>query len=582
MKKLILISLFLVNCATSTEPTHRNDPNGIQWVGWSDDLFTHDKLVILDLEAIWCHWCHVMEEKTYSHPKVIELIKSKFIAVRVDQDSRPDLANRYDDYGWPATIIFDSKGVELEKLSGFVDPDEMIGILNNVIKNPKPHPDNKKTEIKISESPYLSKELRKKLQKSNETNFDFKNGSWGFSHKFLEWHSTENMLLNLKSNKKAKSMVQKTLDGQMNILDPAWGGVYQYSTGGVWTEPHFEKIMSMQAENLRLFSLGYMYFQDAKYLKAAKEIHRFLKTFLQSPDGAFYTSQDADLVQGEHSDAYFQLSDSERRKMGIPRIDKNIYARENGWTINALTYLYSATGDAQYLEEAKGAANWILKNRSFNGGFRHGEKDTAGPFLGDTLSMVRSFVSLYTVTAEKIWLQRAVDGARFIDKNFKSAKAGFVTAVSMDPLYQPKPLRDENVFLVTTTNILFHNTGDPEIKSMAEHGMKFLASPAIADERPFGAVLLADKVMGSEPTHMTVVGGKNDPAAQKLFLATLNYPAAYRRVEFWDKSEGNLPRNDVNYPQLDRAAAFACSQSRCSLPAFSPEELKVRVNKLYE
>src|SRR5260370_1124472 len=82
----------------------------IQWQGWTDDPFTRaekeKKLVVLDLEAVWCHWCHVMDEKTYGDARVIQLMNEKVIAVKVDQDSRPDLSNRYEDYGWPATIVF--------------------------------------------------------------------------------------------------------------------------------------------------------------------------------------------------------------------------------------------------------------------------------------------------------------------------------------------------------------------------------------------------------------------------------------------------------------------------------------------
>src|SRR5689334_22915101 len=71
-------------------------PGGIQWEPWSDEVFERaareNRYVLMDLEAVWCHWCHVMEEQTYSNPKVIELIKSRYIAVRVDQDSRPDIS----------------------------------------------------------------------------------------------------------------------------------------------------------------------------------------------------------------------------------------------------------------------------------------------------------------------------------------------------------------------------------------------------------------------------------------------------------------------------------------------------------
>ena len=89
-------------------------------------------------------------------------------------------------------------------------------------------------------------------------------------------------------------------------MDPVWGGVYQYSTDGDWAHPHFEKIMQFQGENMKVFSQGYAMYGDAEYLKAAKGIYSFLKDFLMSPEGAFYTSMDADIVRGEHSDWYYE------------------------------------------------------------------------------------------------------------------------------------------------------------------------------------------------------------------------------------------------------------------------------------
>src|SRR5689334_18502457 len=75
----------------------------VQWVGWSDEVFARaqreHKLVILDLEAVWCHWCHVMEDTTYADRDVQRILREKFICVKVDQDARPDLSNRYEDYG---------------------------------------------------------------------------------------------------------------------------------------------------------------------------------------------------------------------------------------------------------------------------------------------------------------------------------------------------------------------------------------------------------------------------------------------------------------------------------------------------
>src|SRR5688572_2322905 len=91
----------------------------VSWQPWSEQLFARakaeNKMVLLDLGAVWCHWCHVMEETTYADPEVARLLGEKFIAVKADQDADPDLSRRYEDYGWPATIIFGPDGKELIK-----------------------------------------------------------------------------------------------------------------------------------------------------------------------------------------------------------------------------------------------------------------------------------------------------------------------------------------------------------------------------------------------------------------------------------------------------------------------------------
>lgn len=94
----------------------------IPWQPWSNEVFARaekeHRFVLLDLGAVWCHWCHVMEDITYRDPKVIALIRQRYIAVRVDQDARPDLSNRYEDYGWPATVVFNFDGSEIVKRQG--------------------------------------------------------------------------------------------------------------------------------------------------------------------------------------------------------------------------------------------------------------------------------------------------------------------------------------------------------------------------------------------------------------------------------------------------------------------------------
>src|SRR6202040_3530417 len=98
------------------------------------------RFVILDLEAVWCHWCHVMDQNTYSNPKVQALLRARYIPVRVDQDSDPALAARYGDWGWPATIVFGPEGEEIVKLRGYVEPDRMVAMLRAIIDDPTPGP----------------------------------------------------------------------------------------------------------------------------------------------------------------------------------------------------------------------------------------------------------------------------------------------------------------------------------------------------------------------------------------------------------------------------------------------------------
>lgn len=563
----------------------------VTWGTWTDDLFERakkeKKLVVLDLEAVWCHWCHVMDQKTYSDPSVAKEMKDHFIAVKVDQDSRPDLSNRYEDYGWPATIFFDSNGIELAKRAGYIEKDEMLTLLQNLVKNPVPEEaEEKKVEIKFSSDAALSKAIRSELLSNHKKYYDNKEGGWQTNHKFLDADSLELALTLAKAGDKTEAqMAKQTLTAQLNLIDPVWGGVYQYSTNSDWKHQHFEKIMTVQNDNLRIYSLAYLYFKDPRFLKAAEDVAKYLNSFMLSPEGAFYTSQDADVKQGEHSAEFFKLNDAARRKIGIPRIDKNIYARENGWAIAGLSALYMASGSQKYLDEATKAAEWIEKNRSIpGGGFMHGPSDKSGPYLGDTLRMGEAYMSLYQATGNRDWLKKAESAANFINSHFKDekSKAAFLTAdPAHSPMHKPAALLDENVAIVKFTNMLFHYSAKKEYKEMAERSMRYLATPEIAHERKMlvGGILLADRELAGPPAHITIVGGKKDPAAKALFQGANKYPVSYKRVEWFDPKEGKMPNPDTDYPEMPKAAAFACANQRCSLPVYTPDAIAAQVDK---
>jgi len=281
-------------------------------------------------------------------------------------------------------------------------------------------------------------------------------------------------------------------------------------------------------------------------------------------------------MQGEHSADYFALSDADRRKRGIPRVDQHIYARENGWAINALATLYGVTGDESALADAMRAAEWIIANRSLpGGGFRHDAQDVGGPYLGDSIYVARALLKLYAVTGDRKWLRRAEAAAQFVQTKFKS-KIGYVAfAQPLAGKLKPKPQVDENVAVSRTLNLLRHYTGKDFYGKAGEHAMRYLAAPALGENRGYGVagILLANGELGPPPLHLTVVGKKDDPVARSLFMAMIALPANYKRVEWWDEREGPMPNPDVQYPTFGKAAGFICAGRRCSAPIFDPAKI---------
>jgi uncharacterized protein YyaL (SSP411 family) len=324
-------------------------------------------------------------------------------------------------------------------------------------------------------------------------------------------------------------------------------------------------------------SLAYALWHDQRDLAMAQAIRRYLLTFLRSPEGAFYTSQNADLVDGRHAADYFALGDTQRRAKGIPRIDKHVYARENGWAIEALVTLAASTGDPRPLAEARAAAEWVTAHlHRPDGGFQHGldpASNAASPFLGDTLSMGRAFVALYAATGERIWLRRAQEAASFIEKNFR-ANPGYITAPHAT--WQ----RDENCDIARFANLLHHYDCDPKHEAMARNAMRYLTAPQVATPMPVGNILLADLELREQPLHVTVVGSKKDATARALFVSASALPQSYKQVEWLDRAEGPLPGSKVEYPSMAKAAAFVCSSNRCSRPAFNAAELRTLVGRM--
>ena len=182
MRAFLLLLLFALSTIGSSSRAEA-PAEKIAWRPWSDSAFVdakrEHKFVLLDLEAVWCHWCHVMDATTYSDPQIITLINAHYIAVRVDQDARPDLSNRYENYGWPATVIFAADRSEIVKRQGYLPPKEMRSMLQAIDADPSPGPSvtgaPKRSQWRARSTP---------IRRNSATNaivddYDPKLGAWG-------------------------------------------------------------------------------------------------------------------------------------------------------------------------------------------------------------------------------------------------------------------------------------------------------------------------------------------------------------------------------------------------------------------
>src|ERR1700761_4742133 len=137
-----LLALAVVSLISTTTS---GSANPIAWQHELDDAVfaqaaREHKFVLLDLHAVWCHWCHVMDEKTYGDVAIQKAIAKNYIAVSVDADSDPALTSRYGDWGWPATIVLAADETEIVKRRGYIAPAQMISLLDAIVADPSPGP----------------------------------------------------------------------------------------------------------------------------------------------------------------------------------------------------------------------------------------------------------------------------------------------------------------------------------------------------------------------------------------------------------------------------------------------------------
>jgi len=558
----------------------------IAWQPWSSAAFKQandeNKPVFLYLEAVWCHWCHVMQADTFARDEVVRLLAEHFVTVRADHDAQPMLANRFRDYGWPALIFLAADGTELVKRAGYIAPEDFQRLLQAIVDDPTPEPASPRRAPQVGST--LDQAELARLKAAHVADHDDRRGGLRLPQKFLDRaHVEYDLSLAFAGDPNAEARARQTLDAARALIDPVWGGVYQYSTGYRWDRLHFEKIMRSQARYLRLYARAYAQWGAPEYAAAARDIQRYLLDFLRSPEGAFYVSQDADVVRGQKAAAFFALGDTARRAIGMPRIDRNRYSDANGQAAEALAVWAAASGEADALAAAEQAVRWTLGHRRRDdGSFAHGDHDIGGPYLSDSLEMARALLALHAVTGQRDWLREATTTADRLTPLFAARDGpGFLTSVADGTPVAPVATIAENLDAALLFDQLHHYTGEARHRDAAERALRFLASPQVRAQRfEESSVLLADHALSAPPLHLVVVGAKDDPAAVALHRTALASPGIRRRIEWWDRREGPLPNADVAFPAFDRPAGYFCTASRCSAPSFDADQYRQRIEAL--
>ena len=588
MKRPLLLSLAVIALALVPTPSGIVRAGEVAWSDWSKSTFDRarreNRILVIEVSAAWCHWCHVMERETYADPRVRERLSARFLPVKVDADARPDLAERYAEYHWPATVFLTPDARPVTALRGYRGPEDFLRILADVdaaVREGRAGP----AVTAPSGRPAAAGEaadlpaLRARLRRQLDATYDAGQGGWGLGQKYPHPAPVLHALLGarVEGDGVARERALLALAQAESLIDPVFGGMYQYSEGGVWSRPHFEKIASVNAGAMSTYASAFALTGDARWLRDANAVRRFVTTMLRAPSGAFYTSQDADV--GAHGDApfvdghtYFDLGDAARRRLGLPRVDRAIYAQENGWFIEGLVDLHRASGDPEALRQATAAARAVLAtHRDPGGGLRHAATDADGLHLGDQSAFGRACVALADATGDRTWLDAAVGladamRARLLDP----AGGGFFSRTedaTAPGVFRERLLPYEGNAAAARFLLALHAaTGTAAYRTHALAAIASVSAPELSAR--FGwrcaSLLLAVEEASLPWARATLVASDDDPAADAMWraLRALDAPLLVReRVTPGEASSGG-----TTYPSAPSPAIYVCGDGRCSPP----------------
>lgn len=432
----------------SPAPAAKPPATPLVWAPWEAATFERAKregrLLLFHGAAAWCHWCHVMEATTYADPRVKAELEAHFIPIRVDIDSRPDLAERYEEWGWPATVLLDPEANELGKFRGYLEPEALLAALKEAREAGRGEV-GKELPLNPRGAPWSREHwswIRRSVEVSLRGMEDAERGGWGTRQKTpLGWNNAWLLRSARRGDVHARDFIALTLDQQSRIQDPVWGGLCQYSVRGDWEHPHFEKLLAVQALALWNQAEAWTLLSRPSDLQRAGLLRRFLEGFLRDGHDTFRAAQDADVGAHDASQSFMAgadhalLDDAGRRKAGLPWVDPNAWARDNGLVLSAYVALFEATGDASALAQAQRTAKRLLSAyRTPAGAITHGpEEEGRVLFLADGASVGRALLDLHRVTERPELLEAALTIATGLDRALTDPATGALFDATPDP-----------------------------------------------------------------------------------------------------------------------------------------------------
>jgi uncharacterized protein YyaL (SSP411 family) len=569
----------------------------VSWLLWSKKAFQRakelDKPILLAIGAVWCHWCHVMDEKTYSDGEVAKLIEEKFVPIRVDRDQRPDIDKRYNMGGWPTTAFLTPEG---EVLAGatYVPPQQMKPWLQRIGRFYKENKNKIKTKMEKLEKgeakpPSVEGAFNRDFFQSIidslaleiASNFDSLHGGFGDSPKFPHSEALALALLEyqIQEHKALLNIVTKTLQKMSagGIYDNEEGGFFRYSTTRDWRVPHYEKMCEDNAKLLINYLEAYQVTGEDIFKETAQGILTYVDASLSDQDnGGFYGSQDAD-------EEYYKLSLQERRKRASPKIDKLLYTNWNAMMTSAYLLASVVLKNPSYRKLAIRTIDLLIeKSFSPRSGMYHyyleGKKYLPG-LLTDQASMVRCLTDAYQLTSDNRFLNYAESIAKFMLNNLWDGVGGFYDrpkkAEALGALKTfNKPL-DENSVAADAFLRLHYLTGKKKYLRTAKRTLEH-----------FGAAYQIYGIMAAayglavelylRPVEIHIVSRRKDSITRRFLDESLKVYNPLKAIQVLDPAEDTAKLTNLKYPATKTPVAYVCLEGTCT-SVEDPEEIAKKI-----